>query len=80
MAARDQIISETDFLYYPLNIARSEVDTDNLRLYNQELNQKSDTLFVQESANCKVELWQVARPKGHQGKSLAGVRSLQIHD
>lgn len=73
MADQDQESSEADSCGYPLNIARSEVDADNLRFYSQELSQRADTLFVQESASCEVELWQVPMSTGRQGKYLAYV-------
>lgn len=77
MTDQDQESSEANFCNYPLNIARSEVDADNLCFYSQELNLKSDTLFVQESASCKVELWQVPKLTGHQGKYLAHIVVIQ---
>ena len=69
MALQDQKSSENLFCGYPLNIARNEVDADDHYLYNQELNRKLDTLFVQESANCKVELWQVPKLSGRHGNA-----------
>lgn len=69
MARQDQKSSENLSCGYPLNIARNEVDADDLYLYNQELNRKSDTLFVQEYASCKVELWQVPKLSGRHGNA-----------
>lgn len=69
MANQDREGSESDFRSFPVNITRSEVDADNLHLYSQELDQKSATLFVQTSADCKVELWQATRLEGRGGKS-----------
>jgi hypothetical protein len=58
MAEHAHQSQNSDFRQYPLNIARTEVDADDLHLYNSELNRMSAALFVDNSTQCKVELWQ----------------------
>ncbi|OCK76318.1 hypothetical protein K432DRAFT_428802 [Lepidopterella palustris CBS 459.81] len=60
--------SAVDFRDYPLNIARSELDSDDLHLYSKKLEQISATLFVQASAQCQVELWQAGGFVGRQAE------------
>jgi len=50
---------EAEFHDYPLNAARSDLDIENLYLYNKKLEHKTPTLFMQASADCQVELWQL---------------------
>jgi hypothetical protein len=62
---------EAKFHDYPLNATRSDLDVEDLHLYNKKLEHKIPTLFVQASANCQVELW---LPRGQdecQGKSAS---------
>jgi hypothetical protein len=60
---------EAKFHDYPLNATRSDLDVEDLHLYNKKLEHKIPTLFVQASANCQVELWLPRGQDGCQGKS-----------
>jgi len=69
MAGHDPDSSGDSTCHYPLNVPRSEIDADDLRRYSLELERKSGKLFVQESAKCSVELWQVANLEGRRAET-----------
>jgi hypothetical protein len=69
-----------DFRRYPLNIARNEVDADDLRLYSQELERRSPSLFVQASPQCSVGMWNQEHARDGQGKSSIGATYQQTFD
>ena len=77
MTSRNAESLEGNFCDYPLNLSRTEGDTENLRLYSQELTQRSGALFVQEHASCKVELWQVPKAVRDSGKYIVCISTFK---